>query len=74
MKFMLAMIFCTAVYQQCQEPHAMPGSYDNWYNCMLAGYKESLKKLQEIGIKDVNEHEIYLRFICKGYKEPKVDT
>ena len=42
------------------------------YKCMEAGYEESLKKLQEIGPQDVNEHEIYLRFICKQYKVPKL--
>ena len=35
-------------------------------------YKESLKKLEEIGPQDVNEHEIYLRFICKQYEVPKI--
>ena len=49
MKLMLVMIFCTAIYQQCQEPHVMPGSYNNWYNCMLAGYKEASRKMKEIG-------------------------
>jgi hypothetical protein len=39
---------------------------------MEAGYKESLKKLQEIGPQDVNEHEIYLRFICKEYEAIKL--
>jgi hypothetical protein len=64
MKFMLAMIFCTAVYQQCQEPHAMPGSYDNWYNCMLAGYKEASIKMREVGKDYANKDGIYIKFFC----------
>ena len=68
------MIMCSYVAGECMPPHPMITKYNDMYSCMEAGYKESLKKLQEIGIKDVNEHEIYLRFICKGYKEPKVDT
>ena len=55
-------------------PYPMPTKYNSMYSCMEAGYEESLKKLQEIGAKDVNEHEIYLRFICKQYEEPKVQT
>jgi hypothetical protein len=41
---------------------------------MEAGYKESLNKLQEIGPQDVNEQEIYLRFICKQYEVSKIPT
>ena len=71
MKFMLAMIFCTAVYQQCQEPHAMPGSYDNWYNCMLAGYKEASIKMREVGKDYANKDGIYIKFFCVEDKRPQ---
>ncbi len=74
MKFTLLMLMCSYVAGECMPPHPMPTKYNNMYSCLEAGYKESLKKLQEIGAKDVNEHEIYLRFICKKYKEPKVNT
>ena len=68
------MLMCSYVAGECMAPYPMPTKYNSMYNCMEAGYEESLKKLQEIGAKDVNEHEIYLRFICKEYKEPKVQT
>ena len=55
-------------------PHPMPTKYNDMYSCMEAGYEESLKKLQEIGKSEVNQHEIYLRFICKETIEPKLDT
>ena len=74
MKFTLLMLMCSYVAGECMAPYPMPTKYNSMYNCMEAGYEESLKKLQEIGAKDVNEHEIYLRFICKEYKEPKVQT
>ena len=47
---------------------------------MEAGYTESLKKLQEIGKTEVNQHKIYLRFICKNEEiilpkaKPKIET
>ena len=72
MKFMLAMIFCTAVYQQCQEPHAMPGSYDNWYNCMLAGYKEASIKMREVGKDYANKDGIYIKFFCVEDKRRQI--
>tara|TARA_R100001594_G_scaffold95752_1_gene130070 strand:+ start:1955 stop:2080 length:126 start_codon:yes stop_codon:yes gene_type:complete len=35
------------------------------YECLNAGYKESLRKSKEIGRKDINENGIYIRFACK---------
>ena len=34
------------------------------YDCLQLGYEESSKKLKELGRKDVNEHEIFVRFAC----------
>ena len=72
MKFTLLMLMCSYVAGECMAPYPMPTQYTNMYSCMEAGYEESLKKLQEIGPQDVNEHEIYLRFICKQYETPKL--
>tara|TARA_Y100000114_G_C11637046_1_gene267312 strand:- start:326 stop:550 length:225 start_codon:yes stop_codon:yes gene_type:complete len=74
MKFTLMMFICSYVAGECMPPHPMPTKYDNIYTCMEAGYEESLRKLQEIGSKEVNEHEIYLRFVCVRKEEPKVTT
>ena len=74
MKFTLMMFICSYVAGECMPPHPMPTKYDNIYTCMEAGYEESLRKLKEIGSKDVNEHEIYLRFVCVRKEEPKVTT
>jgi len=74
MKFTLLMIICSYVAGECMTPYPMPTQYDSMYSCMEAGYKESLNKLKEIGPQDVNEHEIYLRFICKQYEVSKIPT
>ena len=34
------------------------------YDCMQTGYKQSLKKIKEVGREDVNEYEIFIRFAC----------
>jgi len=47
MKFLLSMIICTSVYQQCLPPHTMPETYNSHYECMIAGYEESIKKAKE---------------------------
>ena len=64
MKIALAMIVCTALYQECLPPHQMPETYTNTYNCMKAGYEESLRKLEEIGEEDVNKYNTYIKFLC----------
>ena len=56
MKFTLMMFICSYVAGECMPPHPMPTKYNNIYTCMEAGYEESLRKLKEIGSKDVNEH------------------
>ena len=38
--------------------------FDNEYDCLVTGYEESLKKIQEIGEIDVNEHKMYIKFGC----------
>ena len=49
MKFLLSMIICSSVYQQCLAPFPMPDKYNSHYECMLAGYEESITKAKEIG-------------------------
>ena len=64
MKVMLAMIFCSYVYQECQAPYIMPGSHSSWHDCMIAGYEEAKRKTEEVGKEIVNKDGIYIRFIC----------
>jgi hypothetical protein len=43
MKFILSMIICTSVYNVCLDPFPMPEKYNSHYECMIAGYEESIK-------------------------------
>ena len=74
MKLVLAMIVCSALYQECLKPHPMPGSYSNHYDCMMAGYEESQKKLKEIGRKEINKYQTFVKLVCAEVKEPKTDA
>ena len=64
MKFILSMIICTSVYNMCLEPYPMPGEYNTHYECMVAGYEESIKKAQEIGSEEVNRYGTIIKFYC----------
>ena len=54
---------CSSVNSMCLDPH--PLSYhDTHYDCLQAGYEESANKLKQIGKKETNKHEIYIKFSC----------
>ena len=46
-------------------PVKMPGFHNSMYDCLHAGYIESKRKLEDIGESDVNQYQMYLKFICK---------
>ena len=73
MKIALFMIMCSAVANECMPPHKL-GHHDTLYECLNAGYTESLKKSKEIGQEEVNKHEIYIKFICTPEKVKGVNT
>ena len=45
-------------------PYAYPKQFNDQYDCFIEGYNQSILKVEEIGRKEINEHEIYIRFIC----------
>jgi len=78
MKFILTMIICTSVYNMCLDPHPMPERYNSHYECMIAGYNESIKKAKEMGPEDINKYGTIIKFFCmqeqvKG-KQTKFDN
>jgi len=60
---------CTSVYNACLEPFPMPELYNSHYECMIAGYNESIKKAKEIGPKEVNEYGTIIKFFCQQTEE-----
>ena len=64
MKFILSMIMCTSVYNMCIDPIPLPKKYNSHYECMIAGYEESIKKSKEIGPAEVNKYKTIIKFMC----------
>tara|TARA_R100001224_G_C3915609_1_gene113471 strand:- start:252 stop:470 length:219 start_codon:yes stop_codon:yes gene_type:complete len=64
MKIVLILYMCSYVGTVCLPGHQWPDTFDDMYDCLQLGYEESSKKLKELGRKDVNEHEIFVRFAC----------
>ena len=64
MKFLLSMIICSSVAGECMPPYKWPEEFNSQYDCLMFGYKESEKKMREIGREEVNKHNIYVKFYC----------
>ena len=64
MKFTLAFLLCSTVAETCLPPHVHHLEFDSEYDCMIAGYSQSLKKIEEIGPDDVNDYSMYVKFGC----------
>jgi len=64
MKIMLIILICTSLGGVCDTWVKTP-QFDDWHSCMLAGYKDSLKLIEEAGPEYVNKHRMYVKFMCK---------
>ena len=64
MNLLLSMIICSQVHTTCMPPYPWPETFNNTYDCMTFGYKESLNKMEQIGRTEVNRYNMYIRFTC----------
>jgi hypothetical protein len=64
MKILLSLIICSQMAGTCLEPYEWPERFNTQYDCMIFGYEESLKKMQEIGRTEVNKYNAYIKFTC----------
>jgi|TARA_Y100000817_G_scaffold172390_1_gene134669 hypothetical protein len=38
--------------------------YSSWNDCMVAGYEQSIEFLQASELENINENQIYVKFVC----------
>ena len=69
MKITLFLIMCSYMAGECLAPYTYPHKFNDQYDCFIEGYNQSILKMEEIGREQINEHEIYIRFICSVYEE-----
>ena len=62
MKFILALVICSQVQQTCLPPYQWPDTFDSQYDCLMFGYEESMKKMEEIGRTEINKHGMFVNF------------
>ena len=58
MEVALILYMCSALQKTCLDPYIWPDRFYDKYGCMVEGYRESEKKIKEIGREDVNQHDI----------------
>jgi len=56
---------CSAVADTCLTPFTFDEPYNSTYECMIDGYTKALEKTIELGKEDVNEYDIYIKFMCE---------
>ena len=64
MKILLSLIICSQVAGTCMPPFQWPDTFKTQYDCLMFGYEESIKKMEEIGREEVNKYNMYIRFTC----------
>tara|TARA_R100001530_G_scaffold17205_1_gene14939 strand:+ start:118 stop:345 length:228 start_codon:yes stop_codon:yes gene_type:complete len=64
MKIILALIICSYSAGTCLPPYMYPEKFNDQYDCFMEGYNQSILKMEKLGRKEINEYEIYIRFIC----------
>ena len=69
MKIVLALIMCSYSAGTCLPPYIYPEKFNDPYDCFMEGYNQSILKMEQIGREEINEHEIYIRFICSPKNE-----
>lgn len=73
MKIALFMIMCSAAANTCMDPFKF-STHDTHFDCLKAGYEESINKIDEIGKQEINKHRIFIKFICTPDTEVKIET
>ena len=64
MQFLLSLLICSQVAATCLEPYDWPQRFNSQYDCLMFGYEESSKKMEEIGREEVNKYNMYIKFYC----------
>jgi hypothetical protein len=68
MKILLTLVICSQTAGTCMPPFEWPDRFRTQYDCLMFGYKESIKKMEEIGRTDVNQYNMFIKFYCTPEK------
>ena len=64
MKFILVLVVCTAVYNDCDSGIKHKAAFDSWKTCILTGHQEAINLIKAQPPGYVDENGIYVKFYC----------
>ena len=64
MKILLSLIICSQEAGTCMPPFEWPETFNTQYDCLMFGYEESIRKMEQIGRIEVNQYNMFIRFTC----------
>jgi len=71
----LSVIICSALHGNCQPPYTKNIEYNTWAECMYAGTQDTLTLYQLMGDEYINEHKVFVKFMCsEKIEEEKIDS
>ncbi len=70
MKYVIILYLCSFVNVQstCYSEKAVALEFDNYYDCILQGYKQSHNHLASLDKEKIIEQKLAIRFQCKEIK------
>ena len=72
-KYALIMAVCSNFYSNCMPPVTHNQTFDTFGECIITAYEESLIVLKSVDIKEVDEKQLYTKFMCKPEREEKTE-
>ena len=63
------MLVCSFVSGTCTPPLVITERFDNMYDCLMRGYKESINMTTEMGREEINKQGLFTRFACREVPE-----
>ena len=66
-KFALVLHLCTFLNSNpyCFQEQIVPEQFEDYYQCITDGYVKSLSTLVNLGVTEVNEKRLAVKFECK---------
>ena len=70
MKYVIILYLCSFVNVQstCHSQKIVALEFDNYYDCILSGYKQSHNHLASLDKEKIIEQKLAIRFQCKEIK------
>ena len=74
-KWFLFMWLCSySAGVQCELIKVDINEFKDEYDCTLYGYTYSAELIEKFGREEVNEFNLYTKFLCRPFEAPKIET